>query len=218
MSVKRIVVLSGALLCFAFITFNIISTMATGQPLVFDTVIRGTVISWRNELLNPILTGVTYLGNPNTIIFFCIVLLFFKKTRVEYGMPLGIAVSCSATIQTTIKVIVHRPRPPVENFLILQGGFSFPSGHSCSGLVFYGLFAYLILHTAVDKTVYKIIGNLFIALVLVIGFSRIYVGVHYPTDVLGGWSLGLAILMVAISVIDRWKSPKNWENFNKTED
>lgn len=218
MSVKRIVVLSGALLCFAFITFNVISTMTTGETLVFDTVIRNTVIGFRNELLNPILTGVTYLGNPNTIIFFCIALLFFKKTRVEYGMPLGITVSCSATIQTIIKVIVHRSRPPVENFLILQGGFSFPSGHSCSGLVFYGLFAYLLFHTTVDKTVHKIVGHLFIVLILVIGFSRIYVGVHYPTDVLGGWSLGLAILMVSISVIDRWKSSKNRGNFNKTKD
>lgn len=218
MNKKRTFIFSGALLCFAFIAFNVINSMATVEPLVFDTVIRNTIIGLRNELLNLILTGVTYLGNPNTIILFCIVLLFFKKTRVEYGMPLGIAVSCSATIQTIIKVIVHRPRPPVENFLILQGGFSFPSGHSCSGLVFYGLFAYLLFHTAVDKTVHKILGNVFIALILVIGFSRIYVGVHYPTDVLGGWSLGLTILMVAISVIDRWKSPKNRQNFNNTED
>lgn len=205
MSVKKIVVLSGALLCFAFITFNVISTMAAGETLAFDIIIRSTVISWRNEILNPILTDITYLGNPNTIIFFCIVLLFFKKTRLEYGMPLGIAVSCSATIQTIIKVIVHRPRPPVENFLILQGGFSFPSGHSCSGLVFYGLFAYLLLYTTVDKTVYKTVGILFIVLAIIIGLSRIYVGVHYPTDVLGGWSLGLAILTVAISIIEKRK-------------
>lgn len=205
MSVKRIVVLSGALLCFAFITFNVISTMAIGETLAFDTIIRGTVISWRNEILNPILTGITYLGNPNTIILFCIVLLFFKKTRLEYGMPLGITVSCSATIQTIIKVIVHRPRPPVENFLILQGGFSFPSGHSCSGLVFYGLFAYLLFHTAVDKVVYKTVGIMLIVLAVIIGLSRIYVGVHYPTDVLGGWSLGLAILTVAISVTEKRK-------------
>ncbi|MHC1723378.1 MAG: phosphatase PAP2 family protein [Aminipila sp.] len=218
MNKKRTFIFSGALLCFAFIAFNVINSMAAGEPLVFDIVIRNTIIDLRNEFLNPILTGVTYLGNPNTIIFFCIVLLFFKKTRVEYGMPLGIAVSCSSTIQTIIKIIVHRPRPPVENFLILQGGFSFPSGHSCSGLVFYGVFAYLLFHTAVDKTVHKVIGRLFIILLIVIGISRIYVGVHYPTDVLGGWSLGLAILMVAISVIDRWKHPKIKENSNITEE
>ncbi len=218
MSLKRMVVLSGALLCFAFIAFYVMNSMATVEPLVFDTIIRNTIIGLRNQYLNPILTGITYLGNPNTITLFCIALLFFKKTRVEYGMPLGIAVSCSATIQTMIKVVVHRPRPPVENFLISQGGFSFPSGHSCSGLVFYGLFAYLLFHTTVDKIVHKIVGNLFIVLILVIGFSRIYVGVHYPTDVLGGWSLGLAILMVAVSVIDRWKSSENKKNFNKIKD
>lgn len=206
MNKKRALIFSGALLCFAFIAFYVNSSMITMDPLGFDTIIRNTIISWRNEMLSPVLVGITYLGNPNTITFFCIALLFFKKTRLEYGMPLGITVSCSATIQTIIKIVVHRPRPPVENFLILQGGFSFPSGHSCSGLVFYGLFAYLLFHTAVDKTVYKTVGILFIVLAVIIGLSRVYVGVHYPTDVLGGWSLGLAILTVAISVIEKRKA------------
>lgn len=202
MNKKRVFILSGAVLCFAFIAFNVINSMRSGNILVFDTIVRNIVIGWRNEVLNPIVINITYLGNSDTIILICIILIFFKKTRLQYGVPLAITVTCSFTIQTIIKVLVQRARPPVENFLISQGGFSFPSGHSCSGLVFYGLFAYLILYTAVDKIVYKVIGSLFIALFLAIGISRIYVGVHYPTDVLGGWSLGLIILIIAISVVE----------------
>ncbi|WP_312353108.1 phosphatase PAP2 family protein, partial [Aminipila sp.] len=186
MTKKRIVILSGALLCFAFIAFIVVNSMRSGEAIGFDTAIRNGILEWRNQKLNPILIGITYLGNSNTIIFLCILLLFFKRSRVEYGMPLAIAVTCSSTIQTLIKIAVQRPRPPVENFLIPQGGFSFPSGHSCSGLVFYGLFAYLLFHKAVDKIVYKVAGSLFIVLFAAIGMSRIYVGVYYRTDVLGG--------------------------------
>lgn len=203
MSKKRKIILGGALLCFAFIAFTVIRAMYEGQPVYFDTVVRNTIISWRNSILNPILIGITYLGNSQTIIMFCVVLLLFKRTRAEYGIPLSITSACSATIQTVIKGIVERPRPPVENFLISQGGFSFPSGHSCTGIVFYGLLAYLLFHTDVDNYVYKIMSRGCIVLFLMIGCSRIYVGVHYPTDVLGGWALGTVILMVALCIIDK---------------
>lgn len=215
MEKNRKYIIIGALVCFVFILFNVMNSMAQGKPLIFDTIVRSAIIGCRNEILNPILIHITYLGNAKTIILFCTVLLLYKKTRIEYGLPLAIADSCSATIQTIIKVIVHRPRPPVENFLISQGGFSFPSGHSCSGLVFYGLFAYLLFHTAVDKTVHKVLGISFIALFLVIGVSRIYIGVHYPTDVLGGWSLGLAILTTAIWVLNKLESKKKKESIQE---
>ncbi|QAT41741.1 phosphatase PAP2 family protein [Aminipila luticellarii] len=206
MNKKRIFIFSGAIVIFAFIWFYVSRSMAEGKPLIFDTIVSSAIIGFRNEFLNEILTGITYLGNSKTIIFFCVILLFFKRTRIEYGMPLAIAASCSSAIHTFVKIMVHRPRPPVENFLISQGGFSFPSGHSCSGLVFYGLFAYLIFHNAVDKTVHKVMGTLFIILFIAIGISRIYVGVHYPTDVLAGWALGLSILMVTIEILERLRN------------
>lgn len=216
MNKKRIFISSGAVLCFAFIAFMVMSSMETGQPLVFDTLVRDGIMGLRNSILNPVLISITYLGNSETIILFCIVLLFFKKTRMSYGMPLAITASLSATLQTIIKISIQRARPPVENFLISQGGFSFPSGHSCTGLVFYGLLAYLVIHTNVDNSVYKVVGRACIGLFLLIGFSRIYLGVHYPTDVLAGWALGTAVLMVAISLID-WLKINEKANVSRLE-
>ncbi|QIB67940.1 phosphatase PAP2 family protein [Aminipila butyrica] len=211
MNKKRIFILCGALLGFLSIAFAVINAKQSGIPLAFDTIVRSAIIGCRNPLLNPLLIAITYLGNSLTIVFFCIILLFFKGTRMNYGFPLSIAASCSATIQTIIKWLIQRPRPPVENFLISQGGFSFPSGHSCSGLVFYGLFAYLLFHTPVDKSVYKVLGTGCILLFLCIGISRIYVGVHYPSDVMGGWLLGLAIWTVAVTVVDKFRKGERRE-------
>lgn len=200
---KKVLTLSGALLCFAFISFYVFNSMISDEALLFDTAIRNFIIGLRNDLLNPIIIGITYLGNSKTIIFICLVFIILKKTRFKIGIPLSITVSCSWIIQTIIKEVVERARPPVENFLIIQGGYSFPSGHSCSGLVFYGFLIYLVLHTAVDKTVYKIFKNVLIILILLLGLSRIYVGVHYPTDVIAGWSLGVAILTIAICILEK---------------
>ncbi|MFV0516755.1 MAG: phosphatase PAP2 family protein [Aminipila sp.] len=205
---QKIIIVSGALLCFAYIAFWVIQSINTGQPIGFDTVIREFFMQIRSEPLTIIATGITYLGNSKTIIIMCILLLIFSKTRMSFGVPLSVAALSSATIQTIIKVLIQRARPPVENFLIVQGGFSFPSGHSCSGLVFYGLFAYLLFHNNVDNSVYKLLGKLFIVLFILIGLSRIYLGVHYPTDVLGGWCLGTAILTVSIGVIQKLKTDK----------
>jgi undecaprenyl-diphosphatase len=177
----------------------------TGKVLVFDTVIRTFVLASRNDLLTSILVPITYLGNSQIIIIICTILLFLKNSRRKYGFPLAITTCISVTIQTFIKVTVHRPRPDLVDFLISQGGYSFPSGHSCTGLVFYGLFAFLVLHNIKDRKVARTMAAGFICLFLLIGVSRIYVGVHYPTDVLGGWSLGTAILMTAISVIIKMK-------------
>lgn len=207
MNRKKYLILSGALLCFVFITVNVIGSLNTGEPLAVDTVIREGILGLRCRILNVIMTIITYMGNSETIIFICIALLFFKKTRTELGVPLTVTISLSSILHTAIKLAVQRPRPPVTDFIISQGGYSFPSGHSCSALVFYGLFAYLIIHMPVDKTVGKVAAVCGIALAAAIGFSRIYVGVHYPTDVLGGWSLGIVVLTTAITIIEWLKKP-----------
>lgn len=208
MNKNRGIIIGGALACFAIIAYFVCTSLVTGNVLMFDTVIRTFLMESRNDMLTSILVPITYLGNSRTIIMICIILLFLKNSRRKYGFPLAITTCVSVTIQTFIKVTVHRPRPDLADFLISQGGYSFPSGHSCTGLVFYGLFAFLVLHNMKDRKVARTMATVFICLVVLIGISRIYVGVHYPTDVLGGWLLGTAILMTAISVIIKMRVGK----------
>ena len=142
---------------------------------------------------------VTHLGDEGYLwIALGIVLLFWKKTR-----PIGITVLLSLLfdfliINVTLKGLVARPRPFVINEAIapLVGGVSpyrsFPSGHSG------GSFAAML---ALSKWVPKKIGIPAIILATMVALSRLYVGVHYPTDILGGLVVGLVCSFAAYRIV-----------------
>jgi membrane-associated phospholipid phosphatase len=83
--------------------------------------------------------------------------------------------------------------------------FSFPSGHASSGFIFYGLLAYLIWKTNIPRAYKLIIATLLILLSLLIGFSRLYLRMHYPSDVIAGFCNGFAWLILSIVLLERLK-------------
>ena len=166
---------------------------------------EASIILWIQENLRGAMDGfwifVTHLGDEGYLwIALGIVLLFWKKTR-----PIGITVLLSLLfdfliINVTLKGLVARPRPFVVNEAIapLVGGVSpyrsFPSGHSG------GSFAAML---ALSKWVPKKIGIPAIILATMVALSRLYVGVHYPTDVLGGLVVGLVSSFAANYIVKR---------------
>lgn len=185
---------------------ELLKTLPEGQQFFFestDMVVRNAIIGIRCDFLTVIFKSLTYIGNAQSITVICIALLLMKNTRSRYGLPVTLAVICSSSLQTIIKHIVERPRPEISEFLISQGGYSFPSGHSCSGLVFYGFLIYLINKRIENRKKANIMSIALSLLIMAIGFSRVYLGVHYPSDVMGGWCLGGAILVVAIMIYDK---------------
>lgn len=205
---KRIFIGLTAFTAFIAIALSVMNNMRYEEIPRFDSVIRSGILNLRSDLLTPIVKAVTGLGNSETIIILCVILILWRRTRFEIGLPVSCTALFTVAVQTFFKNLIERPRPPVESFLIPQGGFSFPSGHSCSSLVFYGFLVYLLIHKTVDKSVNKFI-ILLLLLPLMIGISRIYLGVHYPTDVLAGWCLGLCILTIAVPVLEAIKEKKN---------
>jgi len=183
---------------FIFITISYF--VITWDTLVFDTVIRQYIYGIRSESLTLFFTSVTYLGNPNTITLLCCLFLLVPRVRMSFGIPLSAAAIVASLIQRALKVSFHRARPDLTLHLINQGGYSFPSGHSFSVLIFYGMIIFLCRQNLKDRKAVNLITFMLSCLIILIGFSRIYLGVHYPTDVLGGWSLGLCVLMAFISV------------------
>lgn len=161
------------------------------------------IILWIQENLRGPLDGVvkfiTHLGDDGILwIAMGIVLLFFKKTR-----PAGITVLLSLLfdfliINVALKALVARPRPYVVNELIepLVGGVSayrsFPSGHS--GGSFSAMFA-------LYKWVPKKVGIPALILAAMVALSRLYVGVHYPTDIIGGCIIGFVCSFLAYRVV-----------------
>lgn len=157
----------------------------------------------------------------------------------KIGVPIAIVAIVGSAINKAIKHIVMRPRPDVSLHLIDQGGWSFPSGHSISSLLLYGFLAWLILYyvkgsdgkpglsancecddnaATANTTITRrrlfanIVAVILTLLWIGVGLSRIYLGVHYPTDVLGGWLLGMVIMMVAITAVVKMDRSTNSDN------
>lgn len=202
---KRFYVAAVAFAVFAAIALSVINNMQQGDIPKFDSVVGGEIISMRSDFFTPIVKAITHFGDAKTIIFLCAFMLLWKKTRFEFGLPISCTALITVSIQSLLKSAVARQRPPVESFLIEQGGYSFPSGHSCSSFVFYGFLFYMFFHMPVENVVEKAVTYFVLAVPFAVGFSRIYLGVHYPTDVLAGQCLGLGILMIEISTFRKIK-------------
>lgn len=199
MTKKRCFIMAGALLLFAVILCFVLS----GDELAFDTAIQQWVYSIRNDILTPVLKVITYMGNWQSITALCVILLIIPKTRIRYGVPVSIGAAFVTAFNKALKSIVQRPRPDEAFHLIEQGGYSFTSGHSITSMVVFGLLIWLARKYVKDKRKANVLTVILAIPWIFIGLSRIYMGVHYPTDVLAGWCLGLAALMVIISVEDK---------------
>ena len=167
----------------------------------------GNILLWiqeyiRNDFLTPIFKFITSLGDEGLVwIAIAVFLLFIKKYR-KVGWMVGVSLLGSLIFNNFIlKNIVARPRPyrMLEELTILipePGEFSFPSGHTSSSFAA-GVVLYMMLP--------KKYGIPAMILAFLMGISRLYVGVHYPTDVLGGMVMGALLAVATVKIFDRMK-------------
>ena len=186
----------------------------SGKLTVFDAVVQEFFFSLRNPVLNTIGFWLEYIGHWPLPFAVSILLIAGKKTRFSYGLPLSGCVLTSVGMYELLKHIFKRPRPDESLWLCPEHGFSFPSGHTLNNTVFWVVLASLIGYYFLTKgrslPIYKrdrstavypktkagavIIRILLIAWPLIIGMSRILVGVHWPSDVVGSLILSVAII------------------------
>lgn len=124
--------------------------------------------------------------------------IFIKNRTIAWLIPVNL-ILCAA-LNLALKLLIQRPRPH-GYMLVEETGFSFPSGHSMASLAFYGFFIYLIHVKVKNRNIRWISTVLLVLLILLIGISRVYLGVHYASDVIAGFSIALAYLIVFCTVI-----------------
>lgn len=196
---KKINCLIAVILTIFFIVVT--ALVVTNNISWFDDSIYNFIIGFRSNPLDSVLKTITRLGDTIVIMIIVIVTLMFLNKRNR--IILGSTTILTVTFNQTIKHILRRPRPDHLR-LIKQGGFSYPSGHSMIAICVYGIIIYLINKNIKNKKIKIILSILLTILILTIGISRIYVGVHYPSDVLGGFLLSGTILILNLTFTDKF--------------
>ena len=173
----------------------------------YDRAVTDFIISFRTPGLNKFFQFITDTGDLYGYLIATALasLFFFLKFRNWKIILELIAVTILAALSNiALKRVINRQRPEIEHLVVVES-LSYPSGHSMSAMAFYGFLIYLSFRIKMSRWLRGFLIFLFVFLILGIGISRIYLGVHFPSDVLGGYTAGLiwiAFCVVLFNLID----------------
>jgi membrane-associated phospholipid phosphatase len=171
----------------------------------FDTRVFFLISVYVTNVNTQIMEFFTFLGTSQFMIPANILLVsyfaFIKKHR-WYSIKIPVISVSSLVLMLGLKQIFNRPRPLIPLVHAAQG-LSFPSGHALTSMTFYGLLIYILWEGVKNRYLkWSLIASL-ILLILLIGFSRIYLRVHYASDVIAGFALGLIWLVISLWALRR---------------
>lgn len=189
-----------SLLALAYLTRNVIVLHRTG----FDQKVFAYLQSHISPENNDIMLFFTFLGTHKFLIpaNLVLILFFILKKHKWYAIKVPAIALSSLLLMFGLKHLFHRSRPDVP-LIFHAEGLSFPSGHALFSVTFYGLLVYIIYKTLQNKGVKWTLIVLLLLLMLVIGFSRVYLRVHYATDVIAGFCMGVIWLVFAIWLLNK---------------
>ena len=177
------------------------SEMLEGDTQHFDHVVREWVHRYASPGMTSAMTAISLLGYNVLIVELVIALAVFARLRWRRAaLWLAVAMTGSLVLDLTLKYIYHRARPTAY-FGTAPHSYSFPSGHALCSFCFYGVMAGLLSARIKSLALRMVIWCLAAALVIAIGVSRIYLGVHYPSDVVAGY-LAATVWVGTVIVLD----------------
>ncbi|WP_221913665.1 phosphatase PAP2 family protein [Streptococcus halichoeri] len=199
---KHFLIASFAFLLFVMIGYAIrfYPATLTGYDQTIQAMVRGNL----PDNMTRFFMLITVLGNVLTqliVVVFAFVILQALKWKAESYYVLIAGLGASVLI-ISLKLIYQRVRPTIEH-LVFAGGYSFPSGHSMGSMLIYGSLI-VIAHQRIKQPFLRLVVQWLLgSLIVLIGLSRIYLGVHYPSDVLAGFILGFGVLELVYPFYDR---------------
>jgi len=189
----------------AVLTLLLFSWMARevleGDAEHFDLVVRNWVHQYASPSMTRVMTGISMMGSQFLLVEFLIAMLVFQALKWQRAAGwLTIAVTGALILEFSLKLVFQRPRPPAF-FGVSPNGYSFPSGHALVSFCFYGVVAGLLADRTKSLLLEILIWISAACLVVAIGLSRVYLGVHHPTDVIAGF-LAATIWVSSIVALD----------------
>lgn len=187
----------GALILFLALAEDVFNKeIMNGDIIGYNFVSKYLIRDW----VTPLMKIITFFGGPVCLIGITIVLLIVIK-RKKVGILIGANLIIVTILNQILKFILQRPRP-TEYRIIDESGYSFPSGHSMASMAFYGFLIYLIYKNISNKYLKWSLIVILSLLIISIGISRIYLGVHYTSDVLGGFLLSISYLILYTNIVN----------------
>ena len=187
----------------SIVVFSLRAPMRRYKPI--DLAIFKKLQPLHSGKSNRIMLAITYLGKhqflvPVNLLLIAVYLLF--GSHQWYAFRILVMSLSSLVLMFILKRLFRRNRP-VEHLLFRAKGKSFPSGHAMMSVCFYGLILHMILHSPADVGT-KIFAAIFmILLILSIGFSRVYLQVHYASDVLAGFLIGVSWFYISLRILNK---------------
>ena len=187
----------------------LIGFLALAEDVFHQEIMNGDIVGYdiisklfKFNVSTPIAKFITNFGGAIFVISLTTILFFVIKDK-KIGISIITNLGIVTILNQIIKFIMQRPRP-TEFRIIEETGYSFPSGHSMISMAFYGYIIYLIYKYVKNKYIKWISIVLLSILICSIGISRIYLGVHYTSDVLGGFLISLSYLIVYTLIVNRY--------------
>ena len=187
----------------------LIGFLALAEDVFNKEIMNGDIIGYKmistfliSDFATPIAKFITNFGGAIFIIALTALLVIAIKNK-KMGLSIFTNLVIITVLNQSLKRILQRPRP-TEYRIIQETGYSFPSGHSMISMAFYGYLIYLIYRYVKNKYIKWISISLLSILICLIGISRIYLGVHYTSDVLGGFLISISYLVIYISAVNKF--------------
>jgi len=199
------VFLIGSLVLAAVLLFVYIADEAViEQEKMFDDAVIGFFDSVTGPRLVRVMEVFTFLGSVGFLVPFYLVLVgyYFVRKNYLFGLYVVIITASSTALIEGLKWVFHRARPQHP---VIRGvtGYSFPSGHSLSAFVFSSILIYIIWDSGFKLGLKWVLTVLLVLYAVTIGMSRIVLKVHYPTDVLASFCVGIVWVVLALWVLER---------------
>ena len=165
-----------------------------------------------NSHITVFMKSVTYMASAQflKIAYAVLVLNFLLRKNWKRAVEMGLAGIGGFAVNYLMKLYFHRARP-LHPLMDPLKTFSFPSGHATCAVIFYGLLAYLLWKTDIVPDYKYFLTSLLFLFAVLIGFSRIYLRMHYPSDVLGGLFIGFAWLALSVWLFEKLKKKSDHE-------
>ncbi len=181
----------------------------------FDRAILQALLRLHTPWLDRLMQAITFVGEPSFLLVISLIVASWLLFRRRRSAATTLAIACIGAIGLNflLKNLFARARPMLWQRSVDVSFYSFPSGHAMVSLVIYGMLSYL-LATRFHRY-RKSIFSVTILLIAAIGFSRLYLGVHWPTDVIAGYAAGFVWLIACIFSLEVWRQRHSVRNLSE---